>query len=391
MVNETGNRNRISETCKFRFWLVHWIDPRSIEHSYAGCKLTSFQHLYWQLYNWDIILNIYLYLFKTRGNFRKGYVGLFCLSALYVTMHAKFHCCSLDVCSFFNSRARPFTMLHYNGNLWFLTHTFVQNDVCMSLSTTLQISQIAAQVGLSRFIHFQYHDSLLCSNFQQLVKVGLIWYNATSPPYTDDSIAFARLRQYAAQSASTSYRLCPLLRRFEYRLWTCLSINRSVSCLAFFKSSFCPSLRGSKWVIIAYRISWRSVETSLSYGYITAFQNGRSLPSCILKKTDILNCGYSSEGQCASLCKIRVDWSNHCWDIFRFFKMAAVRHLGFVMARLDHPWRVLNIGGITVQNLAGINAVVSIVCKCWYLMSLVSKCLIAPKMELFGGFYPINW
>jgi len=35
MVNETGNRNRILEMCKFRFRLVHWIDPRSIEHSYA--------------------------------------------------------------------------------------------------------------------------------------------------------------------------------------------------------------------------------------------------------------------------------------------------------------------------------------------------------------------
>ena len=28
VVNETGNRNRILEMCKFRFWLVHWIDPR---------------------------------------------------------------------------------------------------------------------------------------------------------------------------------------------------------------------------------------------------------------------------------------------------------------------------------------------------------------------------
>ena len=39
--------------------------------------------------------------------------------------------------------------------------------------------------------------------------------------------------------------------------------------------------------------------------------------------------------------------------------MAAVRHLGFVMARLDHPRPVLNIDGITVQNLAAINAVIS--------------------------------
>jgi len=35
MVNETENRNRILEMCKFRFRLVQWIDRRSIEHSYA--------------------------------------------------------------------------------------------------------------------------------------------------------------------------------------------------------------------------------------------------------------------------------------------------------------------------------------------------------------------
>ena len=39
-VNETGNRNRILERCKIRFWLLHWIDPRSIEHNYA-CYITK--------------------------------------------------------------------------------------------------------------------------------------------------------------------------------------------------------------------------------------------------------------------------------------------------------------------------------------------------------------
>jgi len=34
-VNETGNRDRILEWCKFRLWLVHWIDPRSIEHIFV--------------------------------------------------------------------------------------------------------------------------------------------------------------------------------------------------------------------------------------------------------------------------------------------------------------------------------------------------------------------
>jgi len=35
VVNETGNRNQILEMCKCQFWLVHWIDPHSIEHSCA--------------------------------------------------------------------------------------------------------------------------------------------------------------------------------------------------------------------------------------------------------------------------------------------------------------------------------------------------------------------
>ena len=35
MMNGTGNRNRILERCKIQFWLVHWIDPRSLEHNYA--------------------------------------------------------------------------------------------------------------------------------------------------------------------------------------------------------------------------------------------------------------------------------------------------------------------------------------------------------------------
>jgi len=38
MANETGNRNQILEMCKFRLWLAHWIEPRSIEHSYACSK-----------------------------------------------------------------------------------------------------------------------------------------------------------------------------------------------------------------------------------------------------------------------------------------------------------------------------------------------------------------
>ena len=60
--------------------------------------------------------------------------------------------------------------------------------------------------------------------------------------------------------------------------------------------------------------------------------------------------------------KFREDRSNRGRDmaIFRFFKVAAVRHLGFVMRVLGHPRRHLVVF-ITVQNLVGIDAVVLII------------------------------
>jgi len=58
--------------------------------------------------------------------------------------------------------------------------------------------------------------------------------------------------------------------------------------------------------------------------------------------------------------KFRADWSNIFGDMtgFRFFKMAAVRHIGFVIDALNHTRRVL--GGLNYcENLVGIDAVVS--------------------------------
>jgi len=42
------------------------------------------------------------------------------------------------------------------------------------------------------------------------------------------------------------------------------------------------------------------------------------------------------------LVKFPADLSNHCGDmaVFQRFKMAAVRHFGFVIPCLDHPRRV---------------------------------------------------
>ena len=44
------------------------------------------------------------------------------------------------------------------------------------------------------------------------------------------------------------------------------------------------------------------------------------------------------------------------WKCFDFFKMAAVRYLGFVGENLDHPRRVLLMVFFVVQNLIGIGA-----------------------------------
>jgi len=61
--------------------------------------------------------------------------------------------------------------------------------------------------------------------------------------------------------------------------------------------------------------------------------------------------------------KFRADRSNVCGDMagFRFFKMAAVRHLGFVSRVFGQPMILLVF--VTVQNVVGIEAVVSIICQ----------------------------
>jgi len=48
---------------------------------------------------------------------------------------------------------------------------------------------------------------------------------------------------------------------------------------------------------------------------------------------------------------------------FRFFKMAAVRHLGFVLRVLGPLTKSIWLVFVTVQNLVVIGAVISIVCK----------------------------
>ena len=62
--------------------------------------------------------------------------------------------------------------------------------------------------------------------------------------------------------------------------------------------------------------------------------------------------------------KFCAGWSKHCRDMadFRFFNMAAVRHLGFVV-RICITHEEYLVVFVTLQNLVGIGAVISIVCK----------------------------
>jgi len=73
---------------------------------------------------------------------------------------------------------------------------------------------------------------------------------------------------------------------------------------------------------------------------INGFQNSVRLPSRIFKNQNF-NSRYNSEGQLVSPCQIylrSVERLLRCND-FRFIKMAAVRHLGFVVRLLGAPMR----------------------------------------------------
>jgi len=75
--------------------------------------------------------------------------------------------------------------------------------------------------------------------------------------------------------------------------------------------------------------------------------------------------------------------------IFRFFKMAAVRHLGFaVCVRTTHEGHLVVF--IAVQNLAGIDAAVVIICVFLFHEFGLKTPIHDPKMGAFGGFEPLN-
>jgi len=82
-------------------------------------------------------------------------------------------------------------------------------------------------------------------------------------------------------------------------------------------------------------------------------------------KVGNFNCPYPYKGQNASSSQIL--WKSvkalRRYGRFRFFKMAAVRHLGFVIRLFGPPTKCILVVSVTVPNLVWIGAVVSIICK----------------------------
>jgi len=91
---------------------------------------------------------------------------------------------------------------------------------------------------------------------------------------------------------------------------------------------------------------------------------------------------------CIKFCQ---NWSFLCWDIaiFRIFKMAAVRHLGFVWGIFGPPTVSIWGGSITLQNLVMIDAVVFIMNISIFGLFGWKMPIHAPKIGVLGQFDPL--
>jgi len=118
-------------------------------------------------------------------------------------------------------------------------------------------------------------------------------------------------------------------------------------------------------------------------------QNGGYPPSWILK-TGLSGGEGINIPHYAKFCGNR---SNHSWNMAIFLYFQTGDHSPSWICS-EHVWTTQKeclMVLITVQNFVGINAVVSKICKCWFLTSLAWKCVFTPpKWRFFGGLYHIN-
>jgi len=99
----------------------------------------------------------------------------------------------------------------------------------------------------------------------------------------------------------------------------------------------------------------------------TIFNFSKWRPCAILnfQKLEILTAHTLLSAKIRHRAKFRGDRSNRAGDMddFRFFNMAAVRHLRFVFTRVGTTHEEYLVVFVTVQNLVVIDAAISIVCK----------------------------
>ena len=137
------------------------------------------------------------------------------------------------------------------------------------------------------------------------------------------------------------------------------------------------------------QISWTSMESQLNYGDLTVFsQNGGHPPSCSFKDWNLQLCVRFRGSICASLCYIS------CWSVkplLKYYDFSTFQNAGRLPSWICyvHVWtsndECLTVT-ITVQNLVEIDAIVSIMCKCWYLTCLAWNSYSRPKWRFLTVF-----
>jgi len=125
----------------------------------------------------------------------------------------------------------------------------------------------------------------------------------------------------------------------------------------------------------------RSVEPLRRYGRFRFFKMA-AVRHLGFSKVGNLNCPYPSEGQNASTCQIlcKSVKAMRRYGRFRFFKMAAVRHLGFVIRLFGPPTKCILVISVTVEKF-GLNR-----CRSFDNMQVLIFLALSLKMPINAPF-----
>jgi len=145
--------------------------------------------------------------------------------------------------------------------------------------------------------------------------------------------------------------------------------------------------RRPKWVILPNFVNIDGIAAEL-WRFDGFFLKMAAIHHPAVLKTGICNCAYGSEDQCASLCYIS------CWSVkplLKYYDFSTFQNAGRLPSWICyvHVWtsndEYLTVT-ITVQNLVEIDAIVSIMCKCWYLTCLAWNSYSRPKWRFLTVF-----